>query len=114
MSPPGDAELHKLGERQDRPDRLIDKDAHDIYRLLVATDTQHLSTTLRELQVDELAGESTILAIAYLEALFAPGANALGSMMAGRAEQLVGDPAVASAAAAALATDLLSALEALA
>ena len=34
--------------------------------------------------------------------------------MAGRAEQLVGDPAVASAAAAALATDLLSALEALA
>jgi Nucleotidyltransferase len=30
------AKLHKLGERQDTPARLIDKDAHDIYRLLVA------------------------------------------------------------------------------
>ena len=31
------AKLHKLGERVDTPDRLNDKDAHDIYRLLVAT-----------------------------------------------------------------------------
>ncbi|MGH2904605.1 MAG: hypothetical protein ACRDK7_13635 [Solirubrobacteraceae bacterium] len=108
------AKLHKLGERQDQPDRLIDKDAHDIYRLLVATDTQQLATTLRKLQADELAGDATTQAIAYLEALFAPGPNALGSMMAGRAEQLVGDPEVASAAVAALATDLLSALETMA
>ncbi len=106
------AKLHKLGERQDQPDRLIDKDAHDFYRLLVATDTQQLATTLRKLQADELAGDATTQAIAYLDALFAPGPNALGSMRAGRAEQLVGDPEVVSAAVAVLAIDLLSALEA--
>jgi hypothetical protein len=27
------AKLHKLGERQATPGRLVDKDAHDIYRL---------------------------------------------------------------------------------
>jgi len=107
------AKLHKLSERQDRPDRLIDKDAHDIYRLLVATETERLSTMLRALQGDELAGQVTTQAISYLKVLFAPGANALGSMMAGRAEQLVGDPAVTSAAAATLAENLLSAVEAL-
>jgi hypothetical protein len=30
------AKLHKLGERQATPGRLVDKDAHDVYRLLVA------------------------------------------------------------------------------
>jgi hypothetical protein len=40
------AKLHKLGERQDQPDRLIDKDAHDIYRLLVATDAHKLAATI--------------------------------------------------------------------
>jgi hypothetical protein len=30
------AKLHKLGERQSRPDRLVDKDAHDRYGLLVS------------------------------------------------------------------------------
>lgn len=33
------AKLHKLGERQETPDRLMDKDAYDIYRLLVAITT---------------------------------------------------------------------------
>ena len=33
------AKLHKIGERVGSPDRLNDKDAHDAYRLLVATDT---------------------------------------------------------------------------
>ena len=81
------AKLHKLGERQDQPDRLIDKDAHDIYRLLVATDTQALSQTRTGLQNDELAGDATNQAIIYLQQLFAPGSEALGSMMAGRASR---------------------------
>ncbi|MDN5856283.1 MAG: hypothetical protein L0K86_26260 [Actinomycetia bacterium] len=37
------AKLHKLGERQATPGRLIDKDAHDLYRLLVATPTENLA-----------------------------------------------------------------------
>jgi hypothetical protein len=102
------AKLHKVGERQDHPARLIDKDAHDIYRLLVATDSDTLGRRIVDLCADELAGIVATRAVAYLEQLFASGPDALGSMMAGRAEQLVGDPAVVSAAAAALASDVVS------
>jgi hypothetical protein len=105
------AKLHKLGERQGQPDRLIDKDAHDIYRLLVAVDTVTLSHALVELRFDGLAGASTAQAISYLEELFAAGPEATGSMMAGRAEQLVGDPGVVSAAVSELAKDVVAALE---
>lgn len=104
------AKLHKLGERQERPERLLDKDAHDIYRLLAATDTSAVGRTLEELRKDELAGPTTRAAMVYLEQLFASGAEALGSMMAGRAEELVGDPSVVSAAVAALASDLIAAV----
>jgi hypothetical protein len=107
------SKLHKLGERQSQPDRLVDKDAHDLYRLLVATETEPLAATLRTLQTDELAGEVTTQAIEYLEALFAAGPDALGSMMAGRAEELAGYPAGASASVAALASDLAAALRSL-
>jgi hypothetical protein len=103
------AKLHKLGERQDQPDRLIDKDAHDLYRLLVATDTDELAATITQLQSDELAGKATTHAVEYLRVLFADSPDAPGAMMAGRAEHLVGEPAVVSAAAA-LAADLLAAL----
>ena len=103
------AKLHKLGERVDTPDRLNDKDAHDIYRLLVAIETPDLATTVRELLDDELSQEVTAQALAYLEQLFA-SPEALGSSMAGRAEEGVGQPDTVSAAASFLAQDLLSAL----
>jgi hypothetical protein len=104
------AKLHKLGERRTTPERLLDKDAHDIYRLLVAADTDTLSTAFAKLQADELAGSVTDEAIAHLEQLFASGPDALGSAMAGRAEELLGKSAVVSAAVATLAADLLAAL----
>jgi hypothetical protein len=105
------AKLHKLGERRDTPDRLLDKDAHDIYRLLVAVDTDTLAAEFTKLGADEFAGTVTDEAILYLEQLFAPGPDALGSMMAGRAEELLGNSAVVSAAVATLAADLLAALQ---
>ncbi len=104
------AKLHKLGERKDDPGRLIDKDAHDIYRLLIATQPATLGRRLAELSVDQLAGPSTVVAVGHLRELFAD-ANALGPIMAGRAEQIVGDPAVVSASAAALADDVLAVLD---
>jgi hypothetical protein len=45
-----------------------------------------------------------------LNELFGTGSEALGSMMAGRAEQGIGDPAVVSAATTTLAADLAAAL----
>lgn len=101
------SKLHKLGKRKHDPGRLIDKDAHDIYRLLVATNTTELGNRLTELSTDQLAGPATIDAIDHLRDLFAD-TTALSPIMAGRAEQLVGDPAVVSASAAALASDVLA------
>ena len=106
------AKLHKLGERQDTPARLIDKDAHDIYRLLVATDTGDVARRLSFLCHDDLAGTASQVALGYLRDLFGAGPDSLGAVMAGRAEELVGDPATVSAAVAALADDLLSHIEA--
>lgn len=103
------AKLHKLGERQGMPDRLNDKDAYDVYRLLVTIPTQLLATALASLLVDDLAGRVTREALDYLAHLFRQ-ADSVGSIMAGRAEELVGDPAVVAAASAALASDLLVAV----
>lgn len=104
------AKLHKLGERKDDPGRLVDKDAHDIYRLLIATDTAEVGARLTALADDQLAGPATAVAIVHLRELYAD-ATSLGSIMAGRAEQLVGDPDVVSASVAALAGDLLESID---
>lgn len=104
------SKLHKIWERRDDPRRLVDKDAHDVYRLLVACQTRELAHVLRRLRVDTLAGPVTLQAIDFLEKLFASSVDALGAMMAGRAEIAVGVPDTVSASAAALATELLEAL----
>jgi len=103
------AKLHKLGERADTPARLNDKDAHDIYRLLVATETPDLAETMQRLRAEEISQEATTRALGYLQQLF-PSAGALGAMMAGRAEEGVGQPDTVSASVSFLAQDLLSAL----
>src|SRR5680860_717340 len=101
------AKLHKLGERHDtHPARLDDKDAHDLYRLLVAIPTADLVKSLEKLRGDELSAEVTATAMGYLKVLFA-GPDAPGSQMAGRAEGLAGNPGVAAASAATLAADLI-------
>lgn len=104
------SKLHKLGERQVDPGRLVDKDAHDLYRLLVAAETMELAARFDALAADELAGVVTRRALAYLRELFSSAGSGLGATMAGRAEELVGDPAVVTVAATALADDLLDAL----
>lgn len=102
------AKTHKIAERQDDPRRLNDKDAHDIYRLLVACDTGRVATTLRMLSTEPLSKSVTLQAIDQLDLLFATGPEALGSMMAGRAEEGIGDPANVSLSVSILASDLLS------
>jgi hypothetical protein len=103
------AKLHKLRERVDTPARLNDKDAHDIYRLLVATETPDLAETMQRLDADTISQKATTQALGYLEQLFA-SADALGATMAGRAEEGVGQPDTVSASVSLLAQDLLSAL----
>jgi hypothetical protein len=104
------AKLHKIAERQDQPSRLLDKDAYDIYRLLIAIDTESLAASLARLLGDRLADVVTAAALEHLLHLFAAGPEALGSAMAGRTEEGIGEPAVVAASCAALASDLLVAL----
>ncbi|MGH3263504.1 MAG: hypothetical protein ACRDNS_16090, partial [Trebonia sp.] len=85
---------------------LVDKDAYDVYRLLVAIATDGLAAALVRLLADELAGDVASAALDFLAQLFG-NADSAGSVMADRAEELVGDPAVVAAACAALTGDLL-------
>lgn len=105
------AKLHKLGERTDQPSRLSDKDAHDCYRLLVATSTDDLAAAIRRILAEEISRDVTMQAMRFLRQLFGQGPEALGSMMAGRAETGVGQPEVVAAAVSVLAADLLNAIE---
>lgn len=105
------AKVHKIYERRDQPDRLNDKDAHDVYRLLVATtDTAALGSSFRRLLSDPISATVTRQALDWLPVLFADGPDALGSVMAGRAEEGVGDPDLVAASVAALAADVLAAV----
>ncbi len=104
------AKLHKIGERLANPSRLNAKDAHDMYRLLVVTDTGELASTFRELLGSGLAEEVTRRALLHLRDLFAAGPDAVGSQMAGRSEQGIGQPDVVAASVSLLAADLLAAL----
>jgi hypothetical protein len=105
------AKLHKLAERLDQPTRLLDKDAHDIYRLLVAISTDELARSLGRLLAEDLSATVTRQAVGHLAELFAAGPEAMGSQMAGRAEALVGDPATVARSVSILAADLTASLE---
>ncbi|MEJ7831489.1 MAG: hypothetical protein WKF79_01110 [Nocardioides sp.] len=104
------AKLHKIHDRIDNPSRLDNKDAHDIYRLLRAIDTDLLSSAIRRLQSVEASAEVTRAALVYLDELFAHGSGAPGSLMAGAAEELVGNPTAVAESVALLAQDLSEAL----
>ena len=105
------AKLHKIGERAEiAPGRLVDKDAHDLYRILVAIDTAVLAERLRMLRTHDLAGPATEKALTWLRDLFAAGPEATGSQMAARTEAPFGTAETVAAACAVLAQDLLNAL----
>ncbi len=107
------AKLHKIGERSRAGGRrLVDKDAHDVYRLMVAVDTAALAEGIAKLLEDELSSAATAQAIEHLTELFANGPDAIGSQMAARAEEGVGEPEIVAASVSALAADLLDALSA--
>jgi hypothetical protein len=103
------AKLHKLGERRDTSHRLVDKDAHDLYRLVRAVETAELANGFERLLTDDRSRAVAATGVVYLRDLFAQP-DGLGARMAGRAEEGIGDPEAVAAAVAALSSDLLGAL----
>lgn len=69
-----------------RPDRLVDKDAGDVVRLMMTNPAADVRKKLVALKADEMAGESTTLGLGYLEQMFG-SAGLPGTQMAIRALQ---------------------------
>lgn len=104
------AKVHKIGERHDRdPGRLLDKDAHDLYRLLRTVDVDEVADGLSRLRSDRTSAAVTSVALRWLRDLSTDPA-ALIPTMAGRTEQNVGDPQLVAEATSALVGELLEAV----
>lgn len=105
------AKTHKIAERIGTPTRLVDKDAHDIYRILVVAELDETSVALNKLLEDPLSRDVTEQSLAHLRNLFAAGPDATGSTMAGRAEEGIGEPATVALAVSVMAAELLDTLK---
>lgn len=66
------AKAWKLGERLDEPGarRAQPKDAGDLYRLMIVSDPDEVSTTLARLLDDDVAGEATAAGLRFLQRFF--------------------------------------------
>jgi hypothetical protein len=80
------AKAHKVHDRLNsgNVDRIDDKDAADIIRIMQTTSASQVNVTLIELAADPVAGQSTRDAMAYLNALFGRRGGP-GTEMAARA-----------------------------
>jgi hypothetical protein len=100
------AKLFKIGERAGDSDRLRNKDALDVFRLLRATETESLGATIKRLLQEPLSQNAAEKGIDFLRELFgtedAPGVKLLLDAIA-----WLGDDAVISASCVALADDLV-------
>jgi hypothetical protein len=88
------AKAYKIHDRVDgaRPDRLSDKDAADIYRIMQITHPDGVIETLRELLTNPLSAEVTRQGVDYMEELFGRRSSQ-GVSMAQRALRLAIDEA---------------------
>lgn len=102
----------KIAERVEEPsqDRLADKDAFDAYRLLQLP-TPSLAGGIMRMLDDERTRPTTEIGINHIRHLLA-SADAIGSQMAGRSVEGVGEPETVRLATIALAEALLKALSA--
>ena len=99
------AKIHKISERIDTHDRVRDKDALDVLRLLRAIDTEVMANRLRYLLADELTRSVTDEAVQLLPNLFGTQGSE-GTQMAVRAAGAGEDPATIAGSMTALVEDL--------
>lgn len=103
------AKIHKIAERVDARDRIRDKDALDVLRLLRAVDTDVLAHRLRSLLAHDLARSVTEEAVRVLPELFG-GSESHGTQMAVRAVGAGEDAATIAGSMVALVEDLRTSL----
>lgn len=107
------AKLHKIADRtaERRGNRLDDKDALDVLRLLRAVQTTTLATGLRRLLADEVAQAVAREAVDHLAQLFG-ATGAPGTQMAVQATERLEDPAAIAGSCVALTTRLVDEIRA--
>ncbi|MCY3730457.1 MAG: hypothetical protein OXF98_03880 [Rhodospirillaceae bacterium] len=106
------AKVHKIAERTTgTADRVSDKDALDVLRLLQATDTATLVARLVDLADDTVSAEVAAEAVSQLGRLFG-SRDAVGISMAVRAARADAEADVISASFTTLVSDLLAAYRA--
>ena len=103
------AKSHKIWERTTNDDRVRDKDALDVYRLLQSIPTDELAGRLARLRDSPEAGEVTVAAIEHLRALFGTRSGA-GIEIAVRATRALIDPDELTLTLTTLTGDLMGAL----
>lgn len=104
------AKVHKILDRADRPDRSVDKDALDVYRLLRQVPTSDLVRRFRTLIADDMARASTERAISEFPKLFA-SPTARGCRMAARAASPIEPDETVAATIAILTQDLIAGIQ---
>ena len=81
------AKAYKIHDRLGKPNRLTNKDAGDVYRLMVGTTQHEVVTSFRTLVNDPLVGEVTTNGLKYLHEQFggpaAPGVRLAVEALAG-------------------------------
>jgi hypothetical protein len=103
------AKIHKTAERVHYNDRVRDKDALDVLRLLRATDTEELAGRLNALRTDGLAASVTTEALELLPRLFG-SEQGDGVLMAVRAAGTEEEPVTIAGSLVALVADLRASL----
>lgn len=103
------AKTHKLVERLEEPDRLSDKDALDVLRLLRGFPVDELAERLRTLLAEPMAAGVAVRAIDEFERLFGFPTSP-GSRMAARAAAGYEREDVVAASLSTLARELLRTL----
>ena len=103
------AKVHKIAERTSIRDRIRDKDALDVLRILQATETSDLTQRLDRLRKHDLSAGVTVEAIGQLAPLFGRS-DAVGVEMAIRAAGIGADTDTIAASMIALISDLLAEL----
>lgn len=101
---------HAIYLHTEEGDRLVDKDAFDAYRLL-RLPTAAMIDGLRRMLGDERTRPTAEVGIEHIRRLFA-SADAIGSLLAGRSVEGVGDPMTVRLATTTLGEELLRALAA--
>ena len=105
------AKTAKIGDRlMGSSERLTSKDAHDVYRLLLATQTELLGQLFQKLLSNPISASESQIGLTAFTQLFAKSQDAPGNRLVAEAAKGIEDADLLMASSWALASDLVETL----